>query len=208
MPIRIESRHLNGLLVLVPDVYEDERGFFLEVFRADQFAELGLPDHFPQANQSHSRRGVIRGLHFQWQPPQGKLMRVACGRALLVAVDIRPGSPTLGQWHGIEVDAAQPRLVWAPAGFARGFCVRSESADIHYLCTAVYNPRSEAGIVWNDPDIGIDWGCAAPLLSPKDRQAFTLAQWLKKPSSRQFRYPDRGISQKKRPGNRPPPATK
>src|SRR5947207_15636108 len=133
MGIRIESEHLNGLKVIAhPDVFEDERGFFVEVFRADRFAELGLPSQFVQLNHSRSRKGVLRGLHFQWEPPMGKVMRVTLGSAFLVAVDVRKDSPTLGQWFGTEVSSGNGKQVWAPAGFARGFCVLSEHAEVQY----------------------------------------------------------------------------
>ena len=120
MPVKIESTHLEGVTVLEPTVFDDDRGFFLETFRSDQFTELGLPAEFPQDNQSHSTRGVIRGLHFQWDPPMGKVMRVTSGTAWLVAVDVRPGSPHLGQWYGREVSAENKLQIWAPPGFARG----------------------------------------------------------------------------------------
>src|SRR6266545_2196277 len=149
MSIQIESERLNGLHVIVhPDIFEDERGFFFEVFRADRFVELGLPSTFVQLNHSRSRKGVLRGLHFQWEPPMGKLMRVTQGSAFLAAVDIRKGSPTLGQWYGTEVSAQNKKQIWAPAGFARGFCVLSEHAELQYLCTGVYNHRAESGIRW------------------------------------------------------------
>src|SRR5579864_7178853 len=122
MQIAIESRHLEDVVVVVPEIFQDGRGFFSETFRADQFAKLGLPTEFVQDNHSRSVRGVVRGLHFQWDPPMGKLMRVTLGAAFLVAVDIRKGSPTLGQWVGIEASSENRRCVWAPAGFARGFC--------------------------------------------------------------------------------------
>jgi len=188
MKIAIESRHLDGVVVLAPEVFEDARGFFLEVFRADQFEALGLPHRFVQLNHSKSSKGVVRGLHFQWDPPMGKLMRVTSGRAFLVAVDIRGGSPTLGKWFGIEVSAEDKKQVWAPAGFARGFCVLSESAEIQYLCTGIYNSKGESGILWNDPSIGIEWPETSPQLSQKDAGAQTLAQWLGSPDSRHFRY--------------------
>jgi dTDP-4-dehydrorhamnose 3,5-epimerase len=188
MQIKIASRQLNGLLVLEPEVFEDERGFFMEVFRADQFRELGLPADFVQDNHSRSQKGVLRGLHFQWQPPMAKLMRVTLGSAFLVAVDIRKGSPTLGQWFGIEVSAQNKKQVYAPAGFARGFCVLSDVAEIQYKCTGVYNSGGESGILWNDPAIGIEWPVEAPLLSEKDRRARTLAQWLASPESDHFAY--------------------
>jgi dTDP-4-dehydrorhamnose 3,5-epimerase len=135
MEIKIESRHLQDVAVLVPDIFQDSRGFFMETFREDQFKAHGLPYHFVQDNHSRSAKGVVRGLHFQWEPPMGKLMRVTQGKAFLVAVDIRKGSPTLGKWVGIEASAENRREVWAPAGFARGFCVLSDSAEIQYKCT-------------------------------------------------------------------------
>jgi dTDP-4-dehydrorhamnose 3,5-epimerase len=183
MQMKVESEHLNGLTVLVPEVFQDERGFFMEVFRSDQFKQLGLPTSFIQDNHSGSGKGVLRGLHFQWDPPMGKLMRVTTGKAFLVAVDIRKGSPTLGKWFGIEATAENRKQVWAPAGFARGFCVLSDFAEIQYKCTGIYNNRGESGILWNDPEIGIKWPITNPLLSEKDIQAQTLFQWLNRKES-------------------------
>lgn len=188
MRIQIESSHLGEVKVLVPDVFEDERGFFMEVYRSDQFHDLGLTDEFVQDNHSRSIQGVLRGLHFQWDPPMGKLMRVTAGRAFLVAVDIRKGSPTLGQWYGAEVSAANKKQIWAPAGFARGFVVLSDVAEIQYKCTGLYNKNGESGILWNDPELGIAWPVADPILSEKDRNARTLEQWLDSPESNHFRY--------------------
>lgn len=188
MRITIESRHLRDVVVVVPEVFKDGRGFFTEVFRADQFKELGLPTEFVQDNHSRSSKGVVRGLHFQWDPPMGKLMRVTLGSAFLVAVDIRKGSPTLGKWVGIEASDENRRQVWAPAGFARGFCVLSEVAEIQYKCTGIYNNKAESGILWNDPRIGIEWPLTDVQLSDKDRKAQTLAQWLASPQSANFSY--------------------
>src|SRR5215831_3151983 len=157
MNITVESRQLDDVVLLRPEVYEDGRGFFMETFREDQFREQGLPCHFVQDNHSRSTKGVLRGLHFQWDPPMGKLMRVTLGAAFLVAVDIRKGSPTLGKWVGVEASAENRRQVWAPAGFARGFCVLSDVAEIQYKCTALYNNKAESGIRWNDPAIGVEW---------------------------------------------------
>lgn len=183
MGFRIVSEHLNGLKAIAPDVFNDARGFFTEVYRSDHFEALGLPTSFCQDNHSRSVRGVLRGLHFQWQPPMGKLMRVSHGRAFLVAVDIRKSSPTLGQWFGIEASHENCVEVWAPAGFARGFCVLSEFADIQYKCTGIYNPECESAIRWNDPVINIAWPIENPILSTKDENAGTLADWLDHPKS-------------------------
>jgi len=188
MQIRIESRELDDIVVITPEAFQDSRGFFMETFREDQFQALGLPTRFVQDNHSRSVRGVVRGLHFQWEPPMGKLMRVSMGSAFLVAVDIRKGSPTLGKWFGLEVSAENRRQVWAPAGFARGFCVLSEAAEIQYKCTGLYTNKAESGILWNDPDIGIQWPLAEVQLSEKDRKAQTLAQWLATPESENFTY--------------------
>jgi dTDP-4-dehydrorhamnose 3,5-epimerase len=188
MEIKIESRLSEDVVVVVPEVFQDSRGFFMETFREDQFKALGLPYQFVQDNHSRSVKGVTRGLHFQWDPPMSKLMRVSLGSAFLVAVDIRKGSPTLGKWFGIEVSAENRRQVWAPAGFARGFCVLSDLADIQYKCTGLYNPKGESGIRWDDPEIGVKWPTTNALLSEKDKKAQTLAQWLASPLSDNFRY--------------------
>jgi len=188
MQIKIQSKHLGGVVVLAPEVFEDERGFFMEVYREDNFRSLGLPTNFQQDNHSRSVRNVVRGLHFQWEPPMGKLMRVIVGSAFLVAVDIRNGSPTFGKWFGIEVSAKDKKQVWAPAGFARGFCVTSDVAEIQYKCTGIYNNKAEGGIRWNDPAIGIKWPVSDPILSQKDANAPLLSDWIKSPDSRHFQY--------------------
>lgn len=188
MGFKITSRHLGDVCVLTPDVFQDERGFFNEVFRADRFKALGLPHEFLQDNHSGSVRGVLRGLHFQWDPPMGKLMRVTRGTAFLVAVDIRKKSPTLGKWFGMEVSAENRYQIWAPPGFARGFCVLSDYAEVQYKCTGLYNSKGESGIRWNDPDIGIKWPITDVQLSEKDRTAQTLRDWLARPESESFTY--------------------
>ena len=185
MAFKIESAHLDGIVVLAPEVHGDERGFFYETFRADQFRALGLPWEFVQDNHSRSEKGVVRGLHFQWDPAMGKLMRVTSGRAFLVAADIRKGSPTLGQWFGLEVSAEDKRQVRAPYGFARGFCALSDGCEVQYKCTGIYNPRGEAAINLADPQIGIQWpvDLAAAVRSERDQKAQTLAEWLASPLS-------------------------
>jgi dTDP-4-dehydrorhamnose 3,5-epimerase len=188
MKLSIESVHLGAVVVLTQERVEDERGFFMEIFRADEFRQLGLPAEFVQDNLSRSSKHVLRGLHFQWDQPMGKLMRVAQGRAFLVAVDIRKDSPTLGQWFGIEVAAEDRKQVWAPAGFARGFLALSDGVEIQYKCTATYNRLAEGGIRWNDPALAIDWPVTQPVLSPKDAHARTLAEWLASSESDHFRF--------------------
>lgn len=188
MKISIINEALNGLLVLQPEAFEDERGFFMETYRKDQFTELGIHEEFVQDNHSRSSKGVLRGLHFQWEPPMGKVMRVTQGEAFLVAVDIRKGSPTLGQWHGELVSAANKKMVWAPAGFARGFCTLSDFAEIQYKCSGLYSNKAESGILWNDPEIGIIWPIDNPQLSDKDKVAQTLEEWLATENSNNFQY--------------------
>jgi dTDP-4-dehydrorhamnose 3,5-epimerase len=188
MPFTVEPTTIPEVLVVRPRVFQDDRGWFSEVFQAEAFAGLGLPDRFAQVNQSRSTGGVIRGLHFQWDPPQGKLMRVVTGRAFMVAVDIRPGSPTLGRCVTLEASADEPVLFWAPASFARGFAALSDVAEIEYFCTAAYSPACETGIRWDDPALAIAWPVERPRLSPRDAVAGTLADWLARPESATFAY--------------------
>src|SRR5579864_3334417 len=180
MPLTVESRHLSDVVVIAPQVIGDSRGFFMETFRADQFLEMGLPTECLQDNHSRSSKGVLRGLHFQWAPPMGKLMRVTNGAAFLVAVDVRKGSPNLGEWFGLEVTAENKKQVWAPYGFARGFCALTDNCEVQYKCTGIYNPQGEAGIYFADPEIGIRWpiDVTTAITSEKDRKAPTLAQWV------------------------------
>ncbi len=188
MQARVEKTNIEGAVVVRPDIFKDDRGFFTEVFRADQYAELGLPAQFVQFNHSGSTRGTVRGLHFQWDPPMGKLMRVVRGTAYLVAVDVRKGSPTLGRHVARECSAEENVLIWAPASFARGFAVLSDYAEIQYFTTGVYNSAGESGILWNDPALGIEWPVEEPILSEKDKKAQTLEQWLVRPESDNFTY--------------------
>src|SRR5690349_20937986 len=190
MPFQIESTHLGEIVVLQPQVFGDARGFFMEAFRADQFRALGLPTEFLQDNHSRSSKGVLRGLHFQYEPPMGKLMRVTSGAAFLVAVDIRKGSPTLGKWFGMEVSAENKKQIWAPYGFARGFCALTDGCEVQYKCTAIYNPPCENGIYFADPQIGIKWPISVEnaVTSDKDAKAQSLEQWLASPLSDKIRY--------------------
>lgn len=161
---------LPGVLLFEPRVFGDARGFFLERFHAERYAEAGVPTPFVQDNHSRSRLGVLRGLHFQRQHPQGKLVEVARGRIWDVVVDLRAGSPAFGRWEGFELDDEAHRQLWVPPGFAHGFCVLSDTADVLYKCTDVYRPDDEGGVAWDDPDLGIGWpDVPIRTLSEKDR---------------------------------------
>jgi len=188
MEFKVEQTDIRDLLIITPDIFQDDRGFFTETYRKDKFTEFGLSLEFVQDNHSRSARNVVRGLHFQWEPPMGKLMRVTQGTAFLVAVDIRIGSPSFGKWLGVEASVGNRKQVYAPAGFARGFCVLSDFAEIQYKCTGIYNNKAESGILWNDPAIGIQWPVKDPVLSKKDEVAQTLDQWLTKHESKNFTY--------------------
>ncbi|HEX5386109.1 MAG TPA: dTDP-4-dehydrorhamnose 3,5-epimerase [Gemmatimonadales bacterium] len=164
----VEVTALPGVLLLVPRVFGDPRGYFLESFNRRVFQEAGLPVEFVQDNHSRSRAGVLRGLHYQLPHPQGKLVRVARGRVFDVAADIRVGSPTFGRWVGVELSDENARMLWVPPGFAHGFCALSDPADVAYKCTELYHPEGERGVRWDDPDLAIEWPVHDPLLSPKD----------------------------------------
>jgi dTDP-4-dehydrorhamnose 3,5-epimerase len=166
----IETK-LPGVLIIEPKVFGDERGYFMETYSARRYAEIGVDVEFVQDNVSYSRRGTLRGLHYQNPQAQGKLAQVLLGEVFDVAVDIRLGSPTFGQWVGIELSAENQRQMYVPPGFAHGFCVTSDAALFAYKCSELYNARAEGGILWNDPEIGIAWPVADPLLSEKDRAA-------------------------------------
>ena len=165
---------LPGVLRVEPDVFADPRGFFMETYHADKFAAGGITLPFVQDNHSRSVKGTLRGLHFQIQRPQGKLVRVVAGEVFDVAVDIRRGSPTFGRWHGETLSAENRLQLWVPPGYAHGFCVLSETADVIYKCTDVYAPGGERTIRWDDPTLAIRWPVSSPLLSAKDAAAPTL----------------------------------
>jgi dTDP-4-dehydrorhamnose 3,5-epimerase len=189
LPFTLENTYIGGdVAVLTPKVLGDERGFFMETYRADNFRDLGLPTNWVQDNHSRSARGVLRGLHFQWSPPMSKLMRVTRGAAFLVAVDIRKGSPTLRQWVGVEATADNKKQVYAPYGFARGFCALTDECEVQYKCTGIYNSAAESGIYHKDPEIGIDWPLDEVVVSDKDAKAQSLRQWLDSPLSENIVY--------------------
>jgi len=157
------------VLIIEPDVFKDPRGFFMETYHRDKFVAAGLPTQFQQDNHSRSERGVLRGLHYQLQHPQGKLLRVVSGEVFDVAVDIRKGSPRFGQWVSVVLSAENQRQLYVPPGFAHGFCTLSEQADFLYKCTEVYAPSDEYGIAWDDPELAINWPELEFKLSDKDR---------------------------------------
>lgn len=159
---------LKGFLIVKPNIYEDERGFFLETYQVNKYREAGIIDHFVQDNQSRSLYGVVRGLHFTVKKPQAQLITVLRGRIFDVGVDIRLGSPTFGQWFGLELSDNNIRQVYQAPGFAHGYCVLSESVDLHYKVTEYYDHSDEGGLIWNDPDINIKWPVFNPKISPRD----------------------------------------
>ena len=167
--MRVERTALSGLMVIEPRTFADDRGFFLENFHLERYHAQGIVDDFVQDNQSRSRRGVLRGLHFQVRYPQAQLLTVMRGRVFDVAVDLRPSSPTFGRWFGVELSDQGPRQIYMAPGLAHGFCVLSEEADLHYKVSRLYNHGDEGGIAWDDPDIGIRWPIETPILSPRDR---------------------------------------
>lgn len=162
---------IEGLIIVEPRVFGDARGYFMETWHQEAFKEGGIPYAFVQDNQSSSTKGVLRGLHFQKNNPQGKLVRVLSGSVYDVAVDLRKNSPTCGKWYGIELSAENKKQFYVPEGFAHGFLVLSESAEFAYKCTRFYDAADEGGLLWNDPDIGIKWPLSGrePQLSDKDR---------------------------------------
>lgn len=169
--MKVIETSLPGALVLEPQVFGDARGFFYESYNEAKYHEAGVDHRFIQSNVSRSAKGVLRGLHYQWPNPQGKLVSVLEGEVYDVAVDIRRGSPTFGQSVGVMLTAENHRHFWIPEGFAHGFCVLSDFATFTYQCTALYDAKADAGIRWNDDALGIDWPLSAPLLSDKDGKA-------------------------------------
>jgi dTDP-4-dehydrorhamnose 3,5-epimerase len=166
--MKVVETTLPGALILEPLVFGDSRGFFYESYHQARYRDAGITGDFVQTNVSRSAKGVLRGLHYQWPNPQGKLVSVLEGEVYDVAVDIRHGSPNFGQWIGVMLTADNHRHFWIPEGFAHGFCVLSEFATFTYQCTALYGAAADAGVRWNDADIGIDWPISKPLLSDKD----------------------------------------
>jgi dTDP-4-dehydrorhamnose 3,5-epimerase len=177
--MNVVKTKLAGVVIIEPKVFGDKRGFFLETFQADRYREeAGIELPFVQDNHSRSTKGVLRGLHFQINKPQGKLVRVVRGEVLDVALDINPESPTFGEFESVVLSEDNHKQLWVPPGYAHGFIVLSDIADFEYKCTDYYDPDDEGGIAWNDPAIGIDWQIENPQLSDKDKLLPTLAQMI------------------------------
>ena len=173
--MKVEETKLDGVLLVTPQIFGDERGFFMETYNRDKALQLGLPAEFVQDNHSKSSKGVLRGLHYQCPNWQGKLVRTVQGEIFDVAVDIRAGSATFGEWVGVYLNDENKQQLYVPAGFAHGFCVTSDTAEVVYKCTSLYQPNEEGSVLWNDADIGIDWPIEVPSLSEKDEDAQHLA---------------------------------
>ena len=168
--MKIEETEIKDVKIIRPSVYKDLRGAFFETFKSTIFESYGLPNNFCQDNQVRSKKGVLRGLHYQLQNPQGKLVQVVLGSILDVAVDVRLGSPTFGKYHPVELSSKNKKIFYIPEGFAHGYLVLSEFSIVLYKCTNIYDPKDEYGVKWNDPDLGIKWGNKLPLLSEKDNK--------------------------------------
>lgn len=177
--VECKELSLKGLLLITPDVFKDDRGFFFESYSLFEYGDFGIMHDFVQDNHSRSVKDTIRGLHFQASPGQAKLIRVLSGTIFDVAVDIRPESSACGTWEGVELSAENFRQIYIPAGFAHGFAVLSDTAEVEYKCSVPYDPGKERTIAWDDPDIGIDWPVAEPVLSERDRRGIPLSKYLK-----------------------------
>lgn len=177
---------LQGLVLLKPTVHGDSRGFFIEAFNKRALAEANIEHEVLQHNQSRSEMGVVRGLHFQWEKPLSKLIRVPRGRAWAVSVDIRSNSPTRGQWEARELSEDNKEILYVPFGFATGFASLEDKTEVEYYYNAFYNKGEESNIVWNDPTIGIEWPITDPILSQRDKDAQSFEQWLSRPESQLF----------------------
>jgi dTDP-4-dehydrorhamnose 3,5-epimerase len=183
MGIHVTQTDLDGVVIIEPDVFRDARGFFFETFQKARYAEHGITCDFVQDNHSQSRRGVLRGLHYQdMTAPMAKLVRCSAGSILDVAVDLRLGAPTFGRWVAVELSAVNAYQLFIPVGFGHGFVALSDIAEIQYKCSGYYAPNAEGAVIWNDPEIGIDWPISDPLVSARDQAAISLAQYRERPA--------------------------
>lgn len=185
MSFEIIDKALNGLILIKPRVFEDERGFFMESYREDILSELGINDKFVQDNHSKSQKNVLRGMHFQWDKPLGKLIRVTGGSAKFVELDIRKKSKTFGQYRDYILSSENKLMLWVPFGFANSFLSLEDDTEVMYKCTAYWNPTAEAGILYNDPTLNIYWGIKENqlIISEKDKMNYTLEEWAKNENS-------------------------
>ena len=175
--MKVSSTELSGVVLVDPQVHGDQRGFFVETYHAERYRDAGIPDTFMQDNHSRSSHGTLRGLHAQLTHPQAKLVRAIEGSILDVVVDIRPKSATFGRWLSVELSAENFRQIYVPIGFAHGFCVLSDTAQVEYKCSDIYDPTHELCLLWNDPAVGVVWPTEEPTLSEKDRAGKPLAEW-------------------------------
>lgn len=173
--MKVTGTPLPGVLIIEPEIFKDDRGYFMETFNQTRYRDNGINRYFVQDNLSYSIHGTLRGLHFQIHKPQAKLIQVLQGEVFDVTVDVRPNSPHFGKWTGVTLSGENKRQLFIPEGFAHGFCVVSESALFHYKCSNFYDPGDEGGIVWNDKDVGIQWPLKQPIVSPKDKRLICLA---------------------------------
>ena len=176
--IKVKSTSLEGFLIIEPNCYKDDRGFFLETYQEDIYKAAGITDKFVQDNQSRSIKGVIRGLHFQVNRPQAQIVTIMRGSVFDVGVDLRQNSPTFGRWHGVELSDTGQRQVYMAPGIAHGFCVLSDLADLHYKVSRFYDPDDECGMVWNDSEVNIDWPSITPLIHKRDATYQSLSQLI------------------------------
>ena len=176
--IKVKSTSLEGFLIIEPNCYKDDRGFFLETYQEDIYKAAGITDKFVQDNQSRSIKGVIRGLHFQVNRPQAQIVTIMRGSVFDVGVDLRRNSPTFGKWHGVELSDVGQRQVYMAPGIAHGFCVLSDWADLHYKVSRFYDPNDECGLVWNDSEVNIDWPSITPLILQRDATYQSLSQLI------------------------------
>ena len=176
--IKVKNTSLEGFLIIEPNCYKDDRGFFLETYQEDIYKAAGITDKFVQDNQSRSIKGVIRGMHFQVNRPQAQIVTIMRGLVFDVGVDLRQNSPTFGRWHGVELSDTGQRQVYMAPGIAHGFCVLSDLADLHYKVSRFYNPDDECGMVWNDSEVNIDWPSITPLIHKRDATYQSLSQLI------------------------------
>jgi len=176
--IKVKSTSLEGFLIVEPNCYKDDRGFFLETYQEDIYKAAGITDKFVQDNQSRSIKGVIRGMHFQVNRPQAQIVTIMRGLVFDVGVDLRQNSPTFGRWHGVELSDTGQRQVYMAPGIAHGFCVLSDLADLHYKVSRFYDPDDECGMVWNDSEVNIDWPSITPLIHQRDANYQSLSQLI------------------------------